>query len=257
MKNLKLLRNVFFQTIFWGWNLIFLSVVYCGILPFIGVWLIIATFEGTIPLDFALTLLALIAIPTACAIYGLKYLRKQPEELIRWFYGVEAPLVTWCLVRLFIIRELTFASSLILGTLLVCIVAFAIEVLQGYQGNRKVFSWVQMITHTLMLFTGVYLGAVLLFYALPVAGYIVTQTYQLIVGFLSFGWVEVLWHSFVNGSLFVYSFWGLFFIILFGFSITLFVGMPFAITHLYINSGKKIFQAFAQQHSQKKRFRWE
>ncbi|MEO1673273.1 MAG: PEP-CTERM sorting domain-containing protein, partial [Cyanobacteria bacterium J06631_2] len=118
MNNQKSLLNKLFQVIFWGWNLIFLSVVYCGILPFIGVWLIVATFEGTIPLDFALTLLALIAVPTASTVYGARYLRHQPRELIRWFYGVEAPLVTWCFVRLFLIRELTFANTLILGTLL-------------------------------------------------------------------------------------------------------------------------------------------
>ncbi|MEO1466227.1 MAG: PEP-CTERM sorting domain-containing protein, partial [Cyanobacteria bacterium J06633_1] len=140
MKNYQSLLNRLFQFIFWGWNLIFLSVVYCGILPFIGVLLVVATFDGTIPLDFALTLLALIAIPTASTIYGARYLRYHPQALIRWFYGVEAPLVTWCLVRLFLIRELTFANTLILGTLLVCIVAFAIEVLQGYRGNQKVFS---------------------------------------------------------------------------------------------------------------------
>lgn len=253
MENIRLLRNVFYQIIFWGWNLIFLTVVYCGILPFIGVWLIVATFEGTIPLDFALTLLALIAVPTACTIYGLKYLSKQPEKLMRWFYGVEAPLVTWCLVRLFLIRELTFASTLILGTLLVCIVAFAIEVLQGYQANRKVFSWVQLITHTLMLFTGVYLGAVLLFYALPVAAYILAGIYHSVVWVFSFGWVEGFWSSLTyTGEWFWFSIMGLLFMLLFGFSITLFVGMPFVITNLYLNSGKKIIQAFAQQHSKKK-----
>jgi putative PEP-CTERM system integral membrane protein len=252
MNNIKLLRNVFYQIIFWGWNLIFLTVVYCGILPFAGVWLIVATFEGTIPLDFALTLLALIAVPTACTIYGLKYLSKQPKKLMRWFYGVEAPLVTWCLVRLFLIRELTFASTLILSTLLVCIVAFAIEVLQGYQANRKVFSWVQLITHTLMLFTGVYLGAVLLFYALPVAAYILGGIYHSVVWFFSFGWVEGFWSSLNTGEWFWFSIMGLLLMLLFGFSITLFVGMPFVITNLYINSGKKIIQAFAQQHSKKK-----
>ena len=250
MENLKSLRNIFFQTIFWGWNLIFLTVVYCGILPLIGVWLIIAVFEGTIPLDFGLTLVALIAIPTACTFYGLKYLRKQPQELMRWFYGVEAPLVTWCLIRLFLIRELTFASTLILGTLLVCIVAFAIEVLQGYQANRKVFSWLQMITHTLMLFTGVYLGTVLLFYAIPVAAYVIVGAYHLTVGFFSFNWVEGFWRNLSYGG---GIFWGLtvfgLFSILFGFSSVLFVGMPFVLTNLLINSGKRIIQAFAHQYS--------
>lgn len=247
MKNNNSLRNKLFQSTFWGWNLIFLSVVYCGIAPFIGIWLIIATFEGTIPLDFALTLLALIAVPTVSTIYGSKYLKNRPEELIRWFYGVEAPLVTWCLVRLFIIRELTFANTLILGTLLVCIVAFAIEVLQGYQANRKVFSWVQMIAHTLMLFTGVYLGAILFFYAIPAAGYILVGAYYFILGFFSFQWVGGFFTALFLGHVWFLLLFILV-MVLFFFSITLFVGMPLAITHLYINSGKKTIQAFAQQY---------
>ena len=244
MKNIEQLGNTFFYLIFWGWNLIFLTVVYCGILPFVGIALIIATFEGTIPVDFCLTFLALIAIPTVCTIYGLRYLRNQPQELMRWFYGVEAPLVVWCLVRLFLIRELTPASTLILGTLLVCIVAFAIEVLQGYRANRKVFFWLQMIAHTLMLFSGVYLGAVLLFYALPVAVYVLEDAYQLIIGFFSFNWD-------VN-SLFWFSTIGLLFALLFSFSSVLFVGMPFVLTNLLINSGKKVIQAFARQYSRRR-----
>ena len=244
MKNIEQLGNTFFYLIFWGWNLIFLTVVYCGILPFVGIALIIATFEGTIPVDFCLTFLALIAVPTVCTIYGLRYLRNQPQELMRWFYGVEAPLVVWCLVRLFLIRELTPASTLILGTLLVCIVAFAIEVLQGYRANRKVFSWLQMIAHTLMLFSGVYLGAVLLFYALPVAVYVLEGAYQLIIGFFSFNWD-------VN-SLFWFSTISLLFALLFSFSSVLFVGMPFVLTNLLINSGKKVIQAFARQYSKQR-----
>jgi len=251
MKNYQSLLNRLFQFIFWGWNLIFLSVVYCGILPFIGVLLVVATFDGTIPLDFALTLLALIAIPTASTIYGARYLRYHPQALIRWFYGVEAPLVTWCLVRLFLIRELTFANTLILGTLLVCIVAFAIEVLQGYRANQKVFSQVQAIAHTLMLFTGVYLGAILLIYAIPVAAYVAVWAYHLTLGFFSFDWVKGFLDVLLMGHV-----WFLLLtvsmIILFGFSISLFVAMPLAITHLYINSGKKIIQAFAQQYGNKR-----
>ncbi|MBW4537343.1 MAG: TIGR02921 family PEP-CTERM protein [Pleurocapsa minor HA4230-MV1] len=252
MENPKSLRNTIWQIIFWGWNLIFLSLVYFGITPFIGILLIIATFDGTIPLDFALTLLALIAVPTVSTIYGAKYLSKRPQDLMRWFYGVEAPLITWCLVRLFLIRELTFANTFILGTLLVCIVAFAIEVLQGYRGNLKIFSWVQMITHTLMLFTGIYLGTILLFYALPVAAYILMGVCGLAIAFFSFNWVEGFWHSLTSGSWLWFSIAGIFSLVMFSFSSALFVGMPFAITNLYLNSGKKIIQAFAQQHSKQK-----
>ena len=250
MENIKLLRDFLFQSIFWGWNLIFLTVVYCGILPFVGIFLVIATFEGTVPVDFCLTFIALIAVPTVSTIYGLKYLIKQPQELMRWFYGVEAPLVVWCLVRLFLIRELTPASTLVLGTLLVCIVAFAIEVLQGYRANRRVFSWLQTIAHTLMLFSGVYLGSVLLFYALPVAAYVLEGAYQLIVGFFSFNWVEGFWRVLNYDASFI-LFSGLY-AVLFGFSSALFVGMPFVLTNLLINSGKKVVQAFARQYGRQR-----
>jgi len=252
MENIRRFRNFSYQAIFWGWNLIFLSIVGFGITPFIGIALIIAAFEGTVSFDFALTFLALVAVPTACTIYGAKYLRNQPKELMRWFYGVEAPLVTWCLVRLFIIRELTFASTLILGTLLVCVVAFAIEVLGGYQAERKIFSWVQMITHTLMLFTGIYLGTVLLFYAIPVAGYILAGLFGFVIWFFSFDWIGGLWQSSSFGDWLFFSIWGLLSFVLFCFSITLFVGMPFVLTNLYINSGKKILRAFSQQHGKQK-----
>ena len=251
MENIKQLRNFSYQTIFWGWNLIFLSVFYCGILPFIGAALIIATFEGTIPFDFTLALLTLIAVPTVCTIYGAKYLRSQPKELMRWFYGVEAPLVTWCLVRLFLIRELTFASTLILGTLLVCIVAFAIEVLQGYRANQKVFSWVQAIAHTLMLFTGIYLGAVLIFYAIPVAGYILAGLYHFAIAFFSFGWVNEFWQT-INAFIWIlFSPISILFILLSVFSLSLFIVMPFVLTNFYLNSGKKIIRAFSQQYGTK------
>ena len=42
-----------FQTIFWVWNLTFLSIVYLGILPILGEPLIRATIDGIIPLEFS------------------------------------------------------------------------------------------------------------------------------------------------------------------------------------------------------------
>ena len=126
MNKSKITYNIFFYSTFWGWNLIFLAVVYIGLLPYVGIPLITATFDGDVPLDFFVTFLTLIAVPTFCTFIGGKYLLTKPKELIRFFYGVEAPLFAWCLVRLFLIRELTLASILVLATLLICILAFAV-----------------------------------------------------------------------------------------------------------------------------------
>jgi putative PEP-CTERM system integral membrane protein len=246
------LFNFIFNSTFWGWNLIFIAVVYCGILPFIGIPLILATFDGDVPLDFSLTFLALIIVPVASTYIGGKYLRTKPTELIRFFYGVEAPLFTWCLVRLFLIRELTTASGLVLATLFMTILAFAVEIVKGYQQNSKVSSWLQAIAHSLMLLVGIYLGLVLLFHAIPVAIAIVVWLGQFIVDFFSFNWVSILWRELTQTSYWFSSILlGSAILILFGFSTTIFVGMPVAIISLYLNSGRNILQAFAQQYGKK------
>lgn len=249
MNKLKTFSKIFFHSTFWGWNLIFLAVVYVGLLPYVGIPLVTATFDGDVPLDFFVTFITLIAVPTFCTFIGAKYLATKPKELIRFFYGVEAPLFAWCLVRLFLIRELTLASILVLSTLLICIIAFAIEILENYTEKPKIFIWLQMIAHTLLLFMGVYLGAVLLFYAIPVGVSIVIGISDFIYWIFSFEWIEEFWEIITNPSyFFIGAFWGILFLILFGFSATLFVGMPFVIIGLYVNSGLKVLRDFAKQH---------
>ncbi|NEO72591.1 TIGR02921 family PEP-CTERM protein [Moorena sp. SIO3H5] len=235
-KSLKQILDVSFHSIFWLWNLMFITVVYIGILPIIGIPLIRETVDGAIPVDFLVTFVALIAIPTVCTVIGAWPLRKQPRELMRLFYGVEAPLFAWCLIRLFLIREFTSVSTLVLGTVLVCILAFAAEVLWGYDANRKSVAWLQLITHNLMLLISIYVGLLLFFYVIPAAG-------ASIQSFFTFHWLYHLWTVLIYGHII-----GLFMLLLFGFSITLFLGMPSAFTALYLHSGYRILKAFAGQY---------
>ncbi|MCC3404724.1 MAG: TIGR02921 family PEP-CTERM protein [Microcoleus sp. PH2017_10_PVI_O_A] len=265
MKKLKLAFNIIFQSIFWLWNLNFLSIVYLGILPYLAIPLIQATIDGIIPLEFSLTLTALIAVPTAFTILGFRRFRKQPLQLMRLFYGVEAPLFLLCSIRLFLLRELNPASSLIIATILLCIAAFLVEMLYGYlgkkenlqdfstsqnAGNSKLSSigfmgkkrsaWIQLGFHSLMLLVGTWAATLLMFYALPLA--IVT-----IVGFFSFAWVSPLIDS-LKYSSFSIIWWLPLSLILFGFTSSLFVVMPSLYGFLYIQSGRKVFRNFASQY---------
>jgi putative PEP-CTERM system integral membrane protein len=171
---------------------------------------------------------------------------------MRFFYGVEAPLFTWCLVRLFLIRELTSASLWVLATLLICILAFAIDILEDYQQKPQIFIWLQMIAHTLMLLMGVYAGLVLLFYTIPVAISIIAGAIGFIIRISSFigYFFSFQWLSHLDSVLWI-SFWGFLWLVLFSFTATLFVGMPFAVTTLYINLGLKILRNFARQYGKK------
>ena len=245
---MKPMFSVIFHAIFWIWNLTFLLVVYVGILPLIGGVLIRATLAGEIPSEFLVTFVALIAVPTICTLVGWMRFEKQPVQLMRLFYGVEAPLFLLCLIRLFLLRELTPASNQIITTIVVCIAAFAIELLYGYIGEQvnlaptrgRPLVWLQMVCHSLMLLVGLYVGVLLLFYALPTA-------WVLLGEFLKFEWVGVF-VQLLTVDIFAWIWWLPIFFALFCFTCSLFVVMPVALAALYVRSGGQILRAFASQY---------
>jgi putative PEP-CTERM system integral membrane protein len=242
----KFFWNTTFYAIFWLWNLTFLILVYFGILPWLTLPLFQSTLQGDIPVEFSLTLVALIAIPTVSTIIGGKFFSKQPLQLIRLFYGVEAPLFLLCLLRLFVIRELTPASTQIIATMGICIAAFCGELFFGYASRQKqALQWVQMVLHSLMLLFGIYASAVLVFYILPLAVFLVQE-------FLKFEWLKSLLYLLTdiylisNLWLFVLS------LFLFAFSATLFILMPSLLSAMYMHSGAIVLQAFARDYGRKK-----
>lgn len=223
-------------------------VVYAGIFPQIGTQLIAATLTGEIPSEFFITFVALMAVPTLCTLVGGWRFRKQPLQLLRLFYGVEAPLFLLCLIRLFLLRELTPASSLIVGTLVVCIAAFFFDLLYSYLGqqeripakSRHSLAWLQLACHSLMLLVGLYAGALLLFYAVPVF-------WAVLVAFFSFGWLTELFRMLAWDNL-IWNWWLPVGFLLFCFSATLFVLMPSLFGALYLHSGHRMLKAFASQY---------
>lgn len=226
-----------FHAIFWLWNLTFLLVVYTGILPLIAPPLITATFAGQIPIEFLFTFVNIIAAPTVCTLIGALRFSKQPVQLMRLFYGVEAPLFLLLLIRLFLLRELTPASALIIGTVVVCIAAFFIELLYGYAHRHRAAAWLQMAVHSLMLLVGLYTGAVLMFYAVPTVAVLLRE-------FFSFKWIGWLPYLFTLEAI-----WAIpTLLVLFVFTSTLFVAMPSALAALYVLSGRQMLRAFGSQY---------
>ena len=226
--------NLIFYSIFGFWNIVFLLIVYGFLLPFIGISLLTATINGEVEWEFLVSFLGLIATPVLCTIIGCKYFNSQPKQLIRLFYGVEAPLFLLYLVRLFVLRELTPASHLILGSLFVCICAFLIELISGYNQHLKSIAWFQAIAHSLMLLFGLYLGTVLLFHSLPVAAYFLEGVFSF--KWLSWDWLWILIHPV-----------SLLFVILFCLSATIFICMPYVVAGLYFNSAQRVLRSFSSQ----------
>ena len=235
--------------VFWTWNLIFIGIVDIWMLPQFGLDLFFDARNGLVEPTFVVSFLILLIVPVVCTILGFWRLRSRPTLLLRLFYGVEAPLFTLCLLRLFLIRELTAASAFTLGLVIFSILMFAIEILAGYAAHNERLSWVQMVGHSFMLLVGGYVGSLLLLYTVP----------ALVWGALGFlgGLFNVLGSTnFGDGLRFLgdlishpleSTVAGLF-LFLFSSSFLIFVSMPYAFVHFYIRAWERIHKAFGRQY---------
>ncbi|NJN21694.1 MAG: TIGR02921 family PEP-CTERM protein [Leptolyngbya sp. RL_3_1] len=254
----KTMVHVACHAIFWAWNALFLLVVYLGILPFAGVPLLDGLISGEVPWAFALPLAGLLVIPVACTILGWRRLRSHPVLLMRLFYGVEAPLMVVCTLRLFLLRELTPPSAFLLFLGVLAIAAIALELVVGYAAHRRELAWFQMASHTITLLIGGYVGAILLFYTVPLLC-------QLGYGFLQFEWLrgvfsiigevirslrsvplDELIPSFLSVVWFLLIFLAM--AVFTAFSASLFLAMPYALVNMMVRSWGRIFRAFGRQH---------
>jgi putative PEP-CTERM system integral membrane protein len=234
---------------FWIWNALFNSTIYFGILPFIGLAIFEATALGQIPFDYTIGIALLLLVPPICAAIGFRFFFNRPMDLLRLFFGVEVPLILACLVRLFLLRELTPASQLVVGTGLVAIAAFGASLFWGYNERSKPLAIGQLMLHSLIGLIGIYAASVLLFYSIPTATVFLIGLFEFLKAFFSFQWLSLLWDAirYSYGQVLFYvplSF------LLAAFSLILFAGSPLALVTLYLQSARRSITAFAQQYGQ-------
>lgn len=168
-----------FNIFFWIFNASLLLVIYVGILPFLGIALISDVAIGQVPLNFSIPFFGLVGVPTVCTIAGFKSKQKlAPLSLFQLFYGVEAPLLLLCLMRFFVLRDLTPASSFLLITGLVSTIATTHWLIEGGDRKAKANLW-HLIGLGLMLSLSIYLVAIALFFVPPFLHF--TLTYLPIV----------------------------------------------------------------------------
>ncbi|NER81817.1 MAG: TIGR02921 family PEP-CTERM protein, partial [Leptolyngbya sp. SIO1D8] len=161
--------------------------------------------------------------------------------------------------RMFIFRELTPASTLMVAAGAIAIATIALELAFGYAAYHKGLARFQVMAHTVVLIMGLYVAAVLLFYTVPILC-------QLLYSFIRFEWFGALidnirwsWAMYDPQNLadlieFVmsgvaHSLLIIFMFVLFGFSASLFVAMPYALVNMFVRSWGRILQAFGRQYS--------
>jgi putative PEP-CTERM system integral membrane protein len=170
-----------FNIFFWMFNASFLLVIYIGFLPFIGLVFLSDTAAGQIPLNLLIPFIGLVGVPTTCTIAGFRpKLKRASLSLFQVFYGIEAPLLLLCLVRFFVLRDLTPASSFLLVTGLVGTIATVHWLVKGREPNVQANLW-HLVGLSLFLFTSLYGVAIALFFVIPSLQIILSAGFALVL----------------------------------------------------------------------------
>jgi putative PEP-CTERM system integral membrane protein len=176
--------NLLFKLLFWISNITLLLVLGVGFFPIMGIAIIGDSIIGQVPIDLMLPFVGFIGVPITATIAASK--RQQSEVLLslfELFYAVEAPILVVCMIRLFILQDLTIASRFLL-----------ISGLLGFGGSCYWF-WQQrpaesdqqqrgdlfsLVGLSLFLVVSLYLAAIMSFFALPVGLWLTTHAYVIL-----------------------------------------------------------------------------
>ncbi len=180
-------KRSIFSIFFWLFNLSLLTVVLLGVLPFWGIALINDALSGEVPFSILIPFIGLVGVPTTSTVAGLQRkrrlnalynlqsgdpsgpgLQRQPISLFQLFFGIEAPLLMACTIRLFFLRDLTPASSFIFISITLGTIAMVHWLLHRHHHTPSTASWAQLAGLTIMLALSLYLSAIALFYLLPI-----------------------------------------------------------------------------------------
>ncbi|MBF2074633.1 MAG: TIGR02921 family PEP-CTERM protein [Synechococcales cyanobacterium C42_A2020_086] len=181
--------SLLFTIFFWLFNASLLLIAYIGLLPFLGTDLLADAVAGEVPLDFLIPFVGLIGVPTTCSVVGVLPKQRRAVSLFQLFYGIEAPLLMLCILRFFMLRDLTPGTSFLLLTGVFGLVSFAHWLLRREpvpqpavvemdataspthpfppQRPDLLPTWWHLAGQTLMLTLMLYAAAVMSFYVLP------------------------------------------------------------------------------------------
>ena len=158
------------HAIFWSWNLVFLAFTLFGIGPTALAATARAADNLDIPFGFIAYAAVLLATPVVSVILAARVFgsrRKDPEELFRFFFTFEAPLVVLCVVRLFLIHEMNAALAYVFGLLLLSIAVSLYSAFVGLGNETPQRLRIRLVVETMALCVTCYLAACLAFYAVP------------------------------------------------------------------------------------------
>ncbi|HCS20093.1 MAG TPA: hypothetical protein DIW47_05945 [Bacteroidetes bacterium] len=94
--------------IFYGWNILaILSVIVVEVNAHPIADLVESVLDGFTPPVYLVQVVAILAIPLICFVVGIVRFKRQFGHLLRWFYGVEVPLLVLGIFRIVAVNDLS------------------------------------------------------------------------------------------------------------------------------------------------------
>lgn len=223
----KLLPGV----VFWGWNSIFILFVillmFSGLVPAI----FFAALGGDIPISFVFSILLLIAIPILAIALAARKKDRDSAFLMKLFFGVELPIFLAALIRLFVLRQITPGSALLLITIAIACAYFLWSLYENkFQIRSRIAAAAHAAPSSITLIFGVGAAVFLALYAPPAAVGLIKFIWELIVEFFSFDWLNNF-KDLLAGGYFLAVF--AVFLVLFIFSGLVFISAPIFMAKYY------------------------
>jgi putative PEP-CTERM system integral membrane protein len=224
--------------LFWGWNSVFILFValllFSGLIPVI----FMAALGGNIPISFILSILLLVIVPILAITLSVRRKDRHGGFLLKLFFGVELPIFLVALMRLFVLRQMTPGTTLLLISILAACSYFLWSLYEEkFQIRSRLGATAHAIPSTIMLVFGTGAAIFLAIYAAPAAVALIKFVWRLAVEFFSFHWLSNL-ESLLAGGYFAIVL--LVFLVLFVFSSVVFVVAPIFMVKYYSQTWRRV-----------------
>jgi putative PEP-CTERM system integral membrane protein len=175
---IKLLsKNWIKALIFWAWNVIFtITLITIQLNEPILFNLLKEIFVGLVPLSFGISSLIILTLPFISLYLAVKIFKGEYRMLIRYFYGVEVPILFLCILRITVFRELTFGSGFVIYSVLCGVGYFAFTLFKP-QPHTNTFG---ISLQTLIALIGIYTSLIILIFVIPFTAVFINGIYELV-----------------------------------------------------------------------------
>jgi hypothetical protein len=176
---MKTLSNLFSERsrenwaigLFWGWNIIFIALVFLGFAPYEVPRLVQGVQAGYTPGLYLAFCLIFIAVPLAAVASAILFLRKDPIRLFALGYAAEWPVMLILLFRFLMIHQGNPAVTVLLIWTLVAESIFLWHLFDRRIEERGPF-WINLrLSGLTLLFAGSLYAAIWLAFYIPIIGY--------------------------------------------------------------------------------------